>query len=281
MRRIIVDSGSSIKTEEKERYGVEILPIQLQIGEEFYLDGVNLDIDQFYEKLKEPGMFPKTALPSLAYVQELVDSYTEQGDEVLIITISSEISGTYQSFRMLFEEYSNVTIFDSRMAVGGIRFLVEEAKKYETEPMSVVVEKLNLLIPKIRIAAVPESLDYLLAGGRLSKAAWMVGKMLSIIPIVGFKEGHVSVLAKKRGLKQSKKHLIDMLTEDHCDTSYGIIASYTYNKNNIDEVVDMLSPKLRESIQAYDNLSPSIACHWGPNAFGFIYVSGDETAETI
>ena len=271
MRRIIVDSGSSIKVDEKEKFGVEIVPIQLQMGEDSYLDGVNLSVDTFYDKLVNLGQFPKTSLPPLEEVQTLVDKYVAQGDEVLIITLSSGISGTFQAMHMLFDDYENVTIVDSKLAVGGIRFLVEEARRNDDQPMEVVVEKLEALISRIVIAAVPETLDYLLAGGRLSKASWMLGKMLSIIPIIGFEDGRVSVLMKKRGLKQSKKQLVEMIQAE-CDWSYGVNASYTFEKKNIEEVIAMLEAENQQYISVYDNLTPSIACHWGPNAFGFIYV---------
>lgn len=275
MRRIIVDSGSSIKREEKERYGVDILPIRLQMGEESFFDGVDLTTEEFYERLKDKNQFPKTSLPSLEEIQNLVDNYSEQGDEILIITISSGISGTYQTMKMLFDDYENVEVFDSKLAVGGIRFLVEEALRYEHETMETVVEKLNQLVPRIVIAAVPETLDYLLTGGRLSKSSWMVGKLLSIIPVIGFKEGKVEVLTKKRGIKQAKKTLVEMIQNDRADISRGIIASYTYNKENIDEVIQMLPEECKNGVTVYDDLSLSIACHWGPNAFGFIYVKGE------
>ena len=112
MLRIVVDSGSSIKQEEKELYQAEILPIQVELSGESYLDGVNLDVDAFYEKLAASNDFPKTSLPSLEEAKELVESYTTKGDEVLVITISSEISGTYQALRMLFEENPKVAVFD-------------------------------------------------------------------------------------------------------------------------------------------------------------------------
>lgn len=272
MLRIIVDSGSSIKQEEKDRYQVDILPIHVQIGEESFLDGVDLDINEFYERLGRTKEFPKTSLPSLEDAQNLAEHYTKAGDEVLFITISSEISGTYQALRMLFAENPKVTVFDSRLAVGGIRFLVEEARRYEQEPMEVIVDKLNRLIPRIVVAAIPETLDYLLAGGRLSRAEWMVGTLLAIKPVVGIQDGKVSVLAKKRGLKQSKNYIADLVKTEQCDPAYGIVASYTYDKKNIDEVVAMTAPEYREMITAYDNLIPSIACHWGPNAFGYIFV---------
>ena len=272
MLRIIVDSGSSIKQEEKDRYQVDILPIHVQMGEESFLDGVDLDINEFYERLGRTKEFPKTSLPSLEDAQNMAERYTKAGDEVLFITISSEISGTYQALRMLFAENPKVTVFDSRLAVGGIRFLVEEARRYEQEPMEVIVDKLNRLIPRIVVAAIPETLDYLLAGGRLSRAEWMVGTLLAIKPVVGIQDGKVSVLAKKRGLKQSKNYIADLVKTEQCDSAYGIVASYTYDKKNIDEVVAMTAPEYREMITAYDNLIPSIACHWGPNAFGYIFV---------
>ena len=104
MLRIVVDSGSSIKQEEKDLYKVDILPIHVQMGNDSFLDGIDLDINNFYKRLAEKKEFPKTSLPSLEKAKELVEGYTSQGDEVLVITISSEISGTYQAFNMLFED---------------------------------------------------------------------------------------------------------------------------------------------------------------------------------
>ena len=272
MLRIVVDSGSSIKQDEREKYGVDILPLRVQMGEDSFLDGIDLSVDEFYDRLINLKEFPKTSLPSLEDAQNLVENYTNQGDEVLIITISSGISGTFQTMRMLFEENDKVTVFDSQMAVGGIRFLVQEARKYEKEGMDVIVEKLNALVPRIVTAAIPETLDYLLAGGRLSKLSWMLGTMLSIKPVIGFVETKVTVLSKKRGLKQAMKQIVDIAVEDHCDPEYGIVASYTYNKANIDQVIQMSPAEIQQMVNVYDNLIPSIACHWGPNAFGYIYV---------
>lgn len=208
---------------EKEQYGIDILPIQLQMGEDSFLDGVNLSTDEFYRRLKDSSQFPKTSLPSLEEAQKLVDFYTSQGDE----------------------------------------------------SMEVVIEKLNQLLPRIVIAAMPETLDYLLAGGRLSKSSWMMGKLLSIIPIITFINGRVEVLQKKRGMKQCMRTVVDMIQSDQAEKEYGIIAAYTYNKGNVDNMIQMLLDEYQDAISVYDDLCSSIACHWGPNAFGFIYVKGE------
>lgn len=125
------------------------------------------------------------------------------------------------------------------------------------------------------IAAVPETLDYLLAGGRLSKSSWMVRTLLSINPIITFINGKAEVPTKKCGTKQSKKAIVEMIQKDQADKSYGIVAAYTYNKENVDDMFKLLQDDYKEAISVYDDLCLSIACHWGPNAFGFIYVKGE------
>ncbi len=277
MLRIIVDSGSSIKQEEKEDYGVDILPVRIQLGEEFFSDGIDLDSHTFYAKLACKKDFPRTSLPSLDQARALAEKYTDAGDEVLVITISSEISGTYQALRMLFSDNPKVTVFDSRLAVGGVRFLAEEARRHDKESMEEITARLNRLIPRIVIAAVPETLDYLLAGGRLSRTEWMMGSLLAIKPVIGFEGGRVEVLTKKRGLKQSMQYIAGLLEKERCDASYGIIASYTYDRKHLETLIGMTNPKMQEFIQVYDDLTPSIACHWGPNAFGYIFVKEEET----
>lgn len=272
MLRIIVDSGSSIKEAEKEKYGVDILPLGVQIGEDSYQDGQTLTVDNFYGRLRASKSFPKTSLPSLMDARELVKRYIAQGDHVLIITISSGISGTWQALKLAMQDEPNVAVFDSKLAVGGVRFLVEEARRYENEPLDVIVQKLDALVPRIVIAAIPETLDYLLAGGRLSRAGWMMGKLLAIHPVIGFVDGKVSVVAKKRGMKASLQYLADVVVEQQSDPQYGIIAAYTENQGNIEQVIGMTDPEYQKQVKLYDNLTPSIACHWGPNAFGYIFV---------
>lgn len=269
--KIIVDSGSSIKQEEKELYGVDILPLRVQIGDMSFLDSVDLTADNFYGYLRTDE-FPKTSLPSLADVEELVEGYTSKGEDVLMITISSGISGTYQTFCAMFADNPRVLVYDSKLAVGGIRFLVEEAIRYKDCSLEVVKEKLDALVPRIMIMAIPNTLDYLLAGGRLSKASWMLGSLLSIRPIIGFVDGKVTVLAKKRGNTHGMKEILDTMKRVGVDSKYGIIASYTKVRENVDKLIEMADDNIRGLVKSYDNLAPSIACHWGPEAFGFIFV---------
>lgn len=274
MRRIFVDSGSSIKNEELAKYNVELIPLKILIGEKEYLDdGIDLPIDKFYKLIEDEKEFPKTSLPQLDVIEKRVNEYTNNGDEVVIITISSKISGENNALKMLFEDNKNVLVLDSKLAVGGIRLIVDYLNRNKDIPFDKIEEKVNEFIPKVQIMAIPETLRNLLKGGRLSKTEWLLGSILQIKPTIGFKDGKVRVLSKNRGIKKAMKEVATKLAELDCDTSYDIIASYTYNKKNVEELIEMVDEKYKSAIRVYDDLDPAIAVHWGPNAFGFIFVT--------
>lgn len=275
MLRIFVDSGSSIKQDEKSQYNVEIIPLKILLGDREYHDGIDLSMDFFYSQLIDEGIFPKTSLPSLDETEKKIMKYVEQGDEVLILPISSGISGTYNTFRIMFEDQPKVRVIDTKVAVGGVRILVEEANKYRDKGLDYIEKKLNQLIPRIRVAAIPETLEYLHRGGRLSKAAYVAGSMAQVKPLITFENGSVKVLTKAIGLKRAMLTLVKLL-ETECDPAYSIVPSYTYSNKNLVDLIKMTDRKFVGSMIHQDNLDPAIACHWGPNAFGYIFVRKQE-----
>ena len=269
MIKIFVDSGSSIKQEEKELYNVEILPLKILLNNKEYSDGVDLSMDVFYKALIEDWQFPKTSLPSMEDTLERVSKCVEEGFDVLIITISSAISGTHNALKMLFKDNDKVRVVDSQSAVGGIKILVKEANKYLNETLDFVEEKLNALASRIIALAVPETLDYLRKGGRHGVTSWAVGTILKIKPVIALKNS-VKVAGKVIGLKSAMKYLINAL--ENCDVNYPIVPSYTFNLDNLTELISKTPKEYVGIMIEKDNLDPAIACHWGPNAFGYVFV---------
>ena len=269
MIKIFVDSGSSIKKEELKENDVEILPLKILLDEKEYLDGENLSMDEFYNMLMNKKIFPKTSLPSLDDAFDRVSKYTSQGYDVLIITISSGISGTYNALKMLFQDNNKVRVVDSLNAVGGVRILVKEVYKYINYPIDDIVDKLNALAKRIVALAVPETLDYLKKGGRLSKTSWAIGTILKIKPIIELKNTG-QVAGKTIGVKNAMKFLISSL--EKCDTNYPIVPYFTYNDNNLNELIKRTPEEYKNIMLEKDHLTPAIACHWGPNAFGYVFV---------
>lgn len=272
MLKVLVDSGSSIKQEEAKEYNVELIPLILSFDDKEYLDGIDITIEEFYKKLIDEKKFPKTSLPNLFDLQEKVNAYTKAGDDVLIITISSKISGTFNAIRGLFEENDKVKVIDSQSAVGGIRILVDEVNRNRDKSLNEIEQILSDIIPRIKICAIPETLEYLMRGGRLSKKEWLFGSILNIKPIITFKDGEVKVMSKKMGLKNAMNAINQELDIVECDERHGIVAAYTFCKNNLIKLIDSTKEKFKKLIKVFDNLDPAIACHWGPNAFGYIFV---------
>lgn len=276
MIRVLVDSGSSIKEFEKEKYNVDIIPLKILLGNKEYEDGIDLTMDTFYDELINKKQFPKTSLPNLAKVESLVNNYTAQGDDVIILPISSAISGTFNAFKQLFLDNKLVHVIDTLSAVGGIRIIVREINKYRDKTIEFIKDKVNKLIKKIRILAIPETLSYLTRGGRLSKVGFIVGTVLKIIPLITFNEkGKVHVMEKKRGLKAATREVVQYLNE-HCDKNYPIVPSYTYNSSNLENMLSLVDEDLKPSMIEYDELDAAISAHWGPNAAGFIFVEKEK-----
>ena len=220
MRHIIVDSGSSIKPEEAKALGLDVLPIRINIGGREYSDGVDIDSSSLYYLMEETKQFPKTALPRLDLAEELVKGYAEKGDEVLILPISSALSGTYSSLCSLLSPYKGVKVFDTKQAAGGIRILALEALKHADMDLDSLCAHLEHMRRRISLISLPETLDYLLKGGRLKKAAWMLGTLLRILPVISLgEEGEVISSAKVRGLHNGIKYLSEKPVEEGIDTS--------------------------------------------------------------
>ena len=273
MLRVIVDSGSSIKQDEKERYGVEIIPLHINLDGKEYLDGVNLKDEDFYKALTVDKIFPKTSLPSMAFVEDMINGFVNQGDEVIYIALSSGLSGTYNTIRMIFEGNDKVRVIDSKSAAGGIRILVEEINKDRSRSLDELEKRLLELIPRVRLLAIPETLEYLYRGGRLSKTGYLLGGILGIVPIIAIEDGGAVAAGKKRGAKNAVSFILDKMDELEVDSDHSIIAEYSYTKDNAEQLVDILKDDYKKLVSAYDNLSPTIASHWGPNAYGLFFVS--------
>ncbi len=271
MIRVFVDSGSSIKQEEKEKYGIEIIPLRYLMGENEYEDSIDQTIDDFYKMLIDEKLFPKTSLPYLEKLEKDVNKYTSDGDDVIILILSSKLSSTYDSIKLLFEKNNKVRVIDTLTAVGGERLLIEEINKYRDQSVDFIVEKVKALIPRIKILAIPETLNYLLKGGRLSMKEWLIGASLHIKPVITFADGYVKSETKKIGLKNSMKYIASEV-ERLADTSYPIIASYTYNDKNLRTLISMTDSSFHKYMSDFDNIDPVIACHWGPNACGYIFI---------
>ena len=207
--RIIVDSTADLFTELKSR--VDVVPLTVHFGEEEYLDGVTIDHKTFYEKLIESDVLPTTsqATPD-SFIKEF-QKIKENGDSAVVITISSKLSGTYQSAVIAAEDFDNIYIVDSGSAAIGSGILAERALKLADDGMNAreIAKLLNEEKEKIVIIALFDTLEYLKKGGRISKTAAFAGSLLNIKPVLSVIDGEITVLGKARGSKMGNNLLVE------------------------------------------------------------------------
>lgn len=213
--RIIVDSGSDFSAEKQAEYNIEVLPIRINFDEEEYRDGIDMSHDQFFEKLIETDVFPKTSqVPPCEYedkFKEIIDA----GDTAVCITISSKLSGCYQSANIAADGLEDkIKVVDSLNVSVAVQILALRAAELRDEGKTAeeIQAILNRERGEVKIIALIDTLEYLKRGGRISQAAAVAGSVLSIKPVVGVKDGEVVVLGKARGSKNGN-NLLNQLME--------------------------------------------------------------------
>ena len=201
---IITDSASDITQTEARQWGITVLPLKTRFGDTEYLDGVTMTHDQFYQRLVESDELPTTSQLSPFDYAEAFRCGAQGGAQVLCITLSSRLSGSYQSACIAAEELpGRVTVVDSRNVCVGQRVLVELALQLARagEGAEAIAARLEQERSRVRVIALLDTLEYLRRGGRISAASAVAGTLLSIKPVVAVEDGAVVVLGKARGSK--------------------------------------------------------------------------------
>lgn len=207
--KIIVDSTTDHIQEITDK--TTVVPLTIHFGDEEYIDGVTINHREFYEKLIESDVIPSTSQVTPASFSEVFERETADGSSLVVITIASKLSGTYQSAAIASRDFpGRVFVVDSKTVTIGAGILAELALKLRDEGMEAeaIAEKLCQECEKIRLVALVDTLEYLKHGGRISKTAAVVGGLLSIKPVICVKDGEISVLGKARGSKQGNNLLV-------------------------------------------------------------------------
>ncbi len=207
--RIIVDSAADLVQNVEEK--VTVLPMTLRFGETEYTDGATITKHEFYEKLIESDTLPTTSQIMPLAFEEAYREALEKGEDVVVITLSSKLSGTYQSASIAKEEVGgNIYVVDSLSVAIGEGILAEYAVTLMEEGKSAkeIADILTKERENIRVVALLNTLEYLKKGGRISKTVAFAGEMLSIKPVINIVNGEVNLLGKARGSRQGNNLLV-------------------------------------------------------------------------
>lgn len=217
MIKILVDSACDLEQSDAQALGVSLLPLQIRFGEEEFLDGVTLSHRAFFEKLIETNTLPQTSQINEYRFEEAFSELTEDGSEVVAITLSSKLSGTHASAVKAAKKFGGkVHVVDSLNACIGERILLEYAVRLVKEGRlgaAEIAAELDEKKGKIQLLAVLDTLQYLRKGGRISSVTAIAGEMLSIKPVISVVRGEVKLVGKAMGSKKGNNLLTKLVSD--------------------------------------------------------------------
>ena len=272
--KIITDSTCDLNKQIIEKYDLDIIPLIVNFGEDSYLDGVDIDIREFLKRIKESAIFPTTSGVNPHRFYEIYKRYLDEGYKIISIHISSKMSGTYQAACMAKEmlETEDIVVIDSNNVTAGLGLLAIKAAEMKNEGCSIkqIEEKILEIIPHVRTAYAFASLDNLVKGGRLSKAAGAIGSLLNIRLILAVVDGNMAVLDKVRGTKKAIKTILNYLDENTLDDKENTIVLHIDNE----DILPILKENLYERKVNYVECEVGcvVGTHSGPNACGIAYI---------
>ena len=276
--KIVADASCDIPKEYMEKYDITIIPIEVMFGEDIYPEG--LETKEFYKKIEETGLIPKTAMPNAYKFENFYKDYVNKEDVfVITIVISMELSQTKLQAQMAADNLGmkNVFIEESGSTTVGQGAIIGELCRFidKCQDIEKIKEEFYRLKNNIHIYAVIDDLKYLKQSGRLSSTSAFVGNILGVKPIIAIKDGKVMTIAKCKGAQKAENFILDKI--ENMDTTHSFYVVHSDMPAGAERLEEKAKQRIGENQEV---ISAQIGCvvgsHVGPTCYGFGYFSKDE-----
>ncbi len=277
--KIVTDSTSDITGDLAQKLGITVVPLTVSFGHESFLDRVDITTDEFYRRLSQESIFPTTTQPAPGAFVAVYDRLAKETDEILVIVISSKLSGTYQSVtnaKNIVGNKCRIEVIDSSNVAMGLGLIVIAAAEAAQSGASLdeVMAIVKARIPRSHLVLYFETLQYLAKGGRIGKAKGLLGALLSIKQILTIKDGEVSPLTQRRSKSAGMEYIhsfvarfpnIEKLAVEDCTTP-----------EDIDKLAELLSPLFPKEQIYRSTVSPVLGAYAGPGALAVTVLEAGE-----
>lgn len=277
--KVITDSTSYIPEELKKQYDITEVSLNVVIGDNSYKE-TEINRDEFYKTLEKLNSIPTSAQPSLDDLYNAFENIVKQGDDVIGIFISSDMSGTYSTCNQLIrnmieEKYPDrrMEVVDSKTNCMQMGYITLTAAKLASEGKSMdeILVEVNRVKENSRFLFIPDTLEYLKKGGRIGGASALFGSILQIRPILTVEDGKTSVFDKVR---TKQRAVVRMIEKVKADIETGELGELIVHHINCEAEGRVVASKVKDilGIEAQiQDIGPVIGCHVGPKAVGIAY----------
>lgn len=269
---VVTDSTSSLSLEEANQLGITIIPLKIIIDGQVYTEMVDITVDTFFEALTS-GKAISTSQPSVGDVLQVYEELFKTYDHIIYITISSLLSGTFQTGCLAAQEYEGkVTVIDSLTIADSLKNYAKQIVQMVEDGLSpeAIETYFELFKTDQIILLMPETLTYLKRGGRIDAKTAMIGNLLGIKPILKVQDGTIQAQSKVRAINKGIQQMVDYITEHANIETHEFFALHIRNDAGAIKAKEKLEEALGIVITVND-LPPVIATHAGPGtiALGF------------
>ena len=274
--RIITDSGFDVPDASDAR--LTVLPLSITFGDTTYADGVDLTNDRFFELLIESDELPKTSQATPYAYAQIFERVRAAGEEAVVITLSSGLSGTYQSAVTAAADYPEVHVVDSKNVTIGQGVLVQYALRLADEGRGAaeIASMVEAARERLVLLALLDTLEYLRRGGRIPKSVGAIGELLSIKPVIGVRDGEVVMLGKARGSKNGRNLLHQEVEKNGIDFAMPVLIGYSGLSDKLlrkylegNRVI--WEDKVAEEDLPITSVGATVGTHVGPNAIALAF----------
>ena len=274
---VVVDSTSDLPDAERDRLAITVVPLNVHFGDEVLRDNVDITPNQFLERLMTARQLPTTSQPSPALFEQAFRDLATDHDAVIAITLSSKLSGTFQSANIAAEAVSDtirVEVIDSQMASVALALQAVRAAELaaKSDDLDAIVQQLRAEVASYQLVFFADTLDLLQRGGRIGKAASMVGSVLKIKPLLRVDEGQVVPYERARTRSKAIDGLVDFVLAVPSVGYLGIL--HDGNLRDAGIIRDRVAERVPSDRILYSQYGPVLGAHIGPGALGVSVLEG-------
>lgn len=276
--KLITDSVADLPAEVAKELGITVVPLNVRFGSTTYRPGIDITADQFYERLSHNKVLPVTSTPAPITFAEIYDKLAQETDEILVISLSSKLSGTYSVSLKgigLMKKKCRIELIDSRTAVMAQGLVVITAARAAQAGANFdeVKKIVHRNLPRTEIYATFDTLEYLRRGGRIGKASALLGSILKINPIIGLKDGEAVPIGRERSRAKALARLCDFVLSYRRLEELAV--EYATTLDDANWIIDRLGSRFPKNKIFLSRTTPVIGTHTGPGLI-IVAVLGDK-----